>query len=228
MKFKYLILIMLVLFVGCSVDDTNKILQEEKEEEIRVENIQTDKIITEKKEEEKIVTEKKSNVEIENSITILIDINGGYELDLEDKGRPTKLISEGLGISQEQFQYAFSFVTPAGAGRSPTKEEEEKNKIALMNVLEPLGISNDKLDEVSNYYRYRTEVNKKWRHVEAELYAVIIDGVVVSVEITNKGAGYTSKPSLSIEGFEDVELVPVISFSTHLESNGELSEVIIK
>jgi hypothetical protein len=69
------------------------------------------------------------------------------------------LIAAALGVKPEEFRQAFSGVTPA-KGRGPTAEEARRNKDALMRVLGPLGVTNDRLDEASDYYRYRPQAGE--------------------------------------------------------------------
>ena len=47
-----------------------------------------------------------------------------------------------------------------------------------MKVLEPLKVTNDWLDEVSNYYRYRPEKGELWPTTPAKAYAVVEDGTI--------------------------------------------------
>src|SRR5690606_8516516 len=85
----------------------------------------------------------------------------GHEIGRNDFGRPVVLIAAGLGVSPEIFRKAFSGVTPA-KGRRPTREEARKNKTALLKVLAPHGVTNARLDEVSDYYRYHPERGELW------------------------------------------------------------------
>src|SRR3954470_19516070 len=82
--------------------------------------------------------------------------SGGHTIGKQDFGRPVYLIAAGLGVKPEQFREAFGGVTPA-RGRGPTGAEPRRNKTALMKVLAPLGVTNERLDEVSNYYRFRPQ-----------------------------------------------------------------------
>ena len=96
---------------------------------------------------------------------------GGYDTNPVDRGRPVLLVASALGIPEQTFRDAFKGVHPAPPGRGPTGEEARANKAALMKVLEPLGITNDRLDEVSNHYRYNRSAGELWKHVPAEAYA---------------------------------------------------------
>ncbi len=78
--------------------------------------------------------------------------SGGYETD--PGGRPVVLIAGALGVSPEVFREAFSGVRPARGGETPKPEQVRKNKAALLRVLAKYGVTNERLDEVSDYYRY--------------------------------------------------------------------------
>src|SRR5215218_9651255 len=85
-----------------------------------------------------------------------VTFSGGHETDPKDHGRPVVLVAAALNVKPEIFRKAFSGVKPAH-GRGPTGEEARRNKEALMKVLGPYKVTNDRLDEVSNYYRYRPQ-----------------------------------------------------------------------
>src|SRR5262245_38839813 len=85
-----------------------------------------------------------------------VTFSGGHDTDKRDGGRPVVLVAAGLGVSPDVFRKAFRGVTPAKGG-PPTGEQARRNKQALLKVLGPLGVTNDRLDEVSDYYRYRPE-----------------------------------------------------------------------
>src|SRR5437764_9745350 len=72
---------------------------------------------------------------------------GGHEIGKSDYGRPVVLIAAALGVKPEVFREAFSGVTPAKGGK-PSKELAQKNKAALMKVLAPHSVTNERLDEV--------------------------------------------------------------------------------
>src|SRR5579883_2056967 len=81
---------------------------------------------------------------------------GGHGTDPADGGRPVALIAAALGVPAEVFREAFRGVTPAKDGK-PSQEQAQRNKAALMKVLRPHGVTGDRLDEVSDYYRYRPQ-----------------------------------------------------------------------
>jgi hypothetical protein len=74
-----------------------------------------------------------------------VTFSGGHRTDAMDGGRPVVLVAAALGVKPEVFREAFSGVTPARGGR-PSPEESRRNKEALMKVLKPLGVSNERLE----------------------------------------------------------------------------------
>lgn len=155
-----------------------------------------------------------------------VAFSGGHETDPRDKGRPVVLVAAGLGVTPDVFREAFSGVRPAGPGRGgPTREEAQRNKQALMAVLRPHGITNDRLDEVSNFYRYRPQSGELWRNQPAEANAVIRNGVVTGYEIVRPGAGYSTPPKVSVPGYPDAAATVELSFGTQLEMNGSIAAI---
>jgi hypothetical protein len=150
-----------------------------------------------------------------------VTIAGGHDTDPKDGGRPVVLIAAALGVKTEVFREAFSGVTPA-RGRGPTGDEARQNKDALMRVLAPHGVTNDRLDEVSNYYRYRPQNGELWRHRDAKARAVVEDGKVKRIEVNDAGAGYSTPPRVTIKGMENVELVVTLHFDKDLKKNGSI------
>ncbi len=157
-------------------------------------------------------------------MTIPVQILDGHEIGKNDYGRPVVLIAAALDVKPEVFREAFSGVTPA-RGRGPTGDEARKNKAALMKVLAPQGVSNDRLDEVSDYYRFRPESGKIWTHKPAKAHAVVIDGKIHRVVVTEPGNGYSSAPKIVIPGFEQEKFEATLSFSKDLQKNGAITAI---
>ena len=155
---------------------------------------------------------------------IPVTFSGGHETDLKDHGRPVVLVAAGLGVKPEVFRKAFSGVTPA-RGRGPTGEEARRNKAALMKVLGPYKVTNERLDEVSNYYRYRPQEGELWPTKAATAYAVVEDGKIKKILITEPGAGYSSPPKVTVKGFEKVPLEAKVKFVTDLKKNGGIESI---
>jgi hypothetical protein len=150
---------------------------------------------------------------------IPVTFSGGHETDPQDHGRPVVLIAAALNVRPKVFRKAFSGVTPA-RGRRPTDEEALRNKEALMAVLGPYKVTNERLDEVSNYYRYRPEKGELWPTKPARAYAVVEDNKITKIVVTQPGAGYSSPPKVSVKGVDKVRLRAKLNFTTDLKKNG--------
>jgi len=155
--------------------------------------------------------------------TVAVRISGGHVTDPRDHGRPVVLVAAGLGVPTEVFRTAFSGVTPAGAGEEPDPGQVDENKRALLKVLAPYGVTNERLDQVSNYYRYNGSAGETWRHVDATGRAVIRNGKVVSVTITRAGAGYSSAPAVTVPGHPGAKIAATVSYGRDLATNGGLA-----
>ena len=149
---------------------------------------------------------------------------GGHELAKNDYGRPINLMAAGLGVKPDEFRKAFSSVRPAH-GRGPTGDEARKNKQALMKVLGPLKVTNERMDEVANYYRFRPQNGELWPTKDAEAYAVVDGGKIKKIVVTEPGSGYNTPPTVTIKGFEKTQLESKIHFDTDLKKNGGIEAV---
>ncbi len=151
---------------------------------------------------------------------------GGHETDPRDHGRPVILIAAALGVPPDVFREAFSHVHPALPGAPPTGDRVRQNKHELMSRLAPYGVTDERLNEVSNYYRYRSWAGELWRHADAIGYALVKNGKVVSLTITNPGAGYTTPPAVSVPGVAlTVHPLAKLAFGTDLARNGSIAAV---
>jgi hypothetical protein len=148
---------------------------------------------------------------------------GGYETDPQDRGRPVVLIAAALGVSGEVFRAAFRHVRPAPAGQEPDPGQVRRNKDALLNALGRYGVTNERLDAVSNYYRYNGRRGERWRHRDAAAYAMVRDGKVTGFTITDPGAGYSSAPIVTLPGREQLTLRATVAFGIDLEKNGSIT-----
>ena len=161
-----------------------------------------------------------------NQPTGSVIFTGGYETDPRDHGRPVTLIAAALGVKPDVFRQAFSNVKPARGG-DPTPAREQANKKVLMDALGKHGISNDRLDMVSNYYRYRPGRGKLWKHTPASAKAIIKEGKITGFEITNPGSGYMTPPSISIAGHAAMKVKATLEFSKNFQTNGSLKSLTI-
>ncbi|MCA9094571.1 MAG: hypothetical protein KDA68_13880 [Planctomycetaceae bacterium] len=156
-----------------------------------------------------------------------LSFSGGHEIGKKDFGRPVVLIAAALEVKPEVFREAFSGVTPA-RGRGPSREEAQKNKAALMKVLAPHKVTNERLDEVSNYYRFRPEKMELWPTTPAKGYAVVEEGKIKSITMTSPGSGYCSPPKVTVKGVSGVEFEVTLSFNKDLKKNGGVERCVVK
>ena len=154
---------------------------------------------------------------------VAVSFEGGHDTDPRDHGRPVVLVAAALAVPADVFRQTFTHVRPAGAGQGgPTEDEARKNKAALMAGLSKYGVTNDRLDAVSNYYRYVRGRDGLWRHRPAVAYAVVRDGAVVRFDIVDPGAGYTTPPQATVEQLADGTVDVGVTFGTDLATNGSV------
>ncbi|MCA9114911.1 MAG: hypothetical protein KDA79_07465 [Planctomycetaceae bacterium] len=150
---------------------------------------------------------------------------GGYETDRRDGGRPVALIAAALGVEPQVFRDAFSRVTPARGGDGPSPALARRNKEVLLDALGKHGIANDRLDEVSNFYRYRPEGGELWRHASARATAIIENGQVTGFRITSAGYGYLTPPRVTVAGHDEIKVEATLGFSTDMRQNGRVTSL---
>lgn len=156
---------------------------------------------------------------------VAVVFSGGHDTEAADRGRPVMLIAAALGVKPEVFRAAFSHVHPAGPGSGgPTEAEARANKAALLGALGSYGVTNERLDAVSDFYRYPPGRGGLWKNTPASANALVKDGVVVGYEVTDGGAGYTTAPTVSVPGIKATVAPTVeIRFGKDLPSNGVVS-----
>jgi hypothetical protein len=160
-------------------------------------------------------------------LKVPVTISGGHDTDPRDRGRPVVLVAAGLNVPCDVFRKAFSKVKPAPAGQEPDPAQVRLNKQALLGDLAPYDVTNDRLDEVSNYYRYVRSRGERWRTTPATAYATVEDGVVKSITITNHGSGYSSVPTITVPGAQKQTFTAILLFSTDLSKNGSIQKISI-
>jgi hypothetical protein len=153
--------------------------------------------------------------------------SGDHETDPQDRGRPVVLIAAGLGVPAEVFREAFKQVRPAPAGTKPSPQQERANKAALLNALGKHGVTNERLDTVSDYYRYVRSRGELWTAKPAVAVALIQDGKVIGYEVKDGGSGYSSPPKVTVPNVKDASAEVALSFGKKLESNGSISAITI-
>jgi len=152
----------------------------------------------------------------------------GYDTDPRDRGRPVILIASALGVTEDVFRDAFSGVRPAGPGKGgPTGDEARANKKVLMTALGKHGVNNERLDEVSNYYRYPPGSRELWKNTPAKANALVQNGVVVGYELIDGGAGYTTAPIASVPSVQGPAPKVELAFGKKFEKNGSVSAITV-
>lgn len=151
--------------------------------------------------------------------------SAGHETDPRDGGRPVVLIANALGVPPEVFRDVFKGVHPAEPGRGPSEQEARQNKAVLLAGLSRYGVTNERLDEVSNYYRYNRSRGELWRAKPASAYAVLEKGKVVKFIVTDGGSGYTSAPSVTLPGVEKGAGEVTLSYGKAFDSNGSVTAI---
>jgi hypothetical protein len=154
-------------------------------------------------------------------------LSGGFETNPVDHGRPVALVAGALGVAPEVFREAFSHVHPAGPGKGPEPEQVRDNKAALMKALAKFGITNDRLDEVSNRYRYAQWRGERWPTKPATAYAVVENGTITKFVIKDGGYGYTSLPVVSVPGVRDYAGKAELKFDKDFVKNGSIAAIAV-
>lgn len=157
--------------------------------------------------------------------TLPLVFTGGHDTDPRDGGRPVILVASALKVPADTFRKVFTGVHPSRSG-PPSGDQARQNKQVLMAGLAPLGVTNDRLDEVSNYYRYQPQNGQLWKHVDAAGVAVLKNGAVTAIRITNPGAGYSSIPTVTVAK-NPVKLQASVAFTDDLSTNGSIDKIAI-
>jgi len=116
-------------------------------------------------------------------------------------------------------------VQPAAAGDEPDPAQVNLNKQALLDVLAPYGVTNDRLDEVSNHYRFNGSAGESWPTTPATATATVTNRQVTGFTITDPGSGYTSAPTITVHGANGVNATATIAYTTDFATNGSLSGI---
>jgi len=143
-------------------------------------------------------------------------------------GRPVRLIAAALKVKPEVFREAFSNVRPERGAGGPSPALARENKSVLLKALGKHGVTNERLDEVSNFYRYRPGGDELWKHSPAFVEAVVVNNEVIELKIVRPGSGYSSEPKISIVGYENLNIKTTLRFTSDLKTNGSLASVSIE
>jgi hypothetical protein len=154
--------------------------------------------------------------------------SGGHDTDPRDHGRPVVLVAGALKVTPQVFRDAFSHVHPAGPGSGgPTDAEARANKKVLMDALAKYGVTDERLNQVSNRYRYRSWAGELWPTHAATGYATVSNGAVTGFVVTDPGYGYSSPPSVTVKDMPDVKTLSTLSFDADFGKNGSVKSVTV-
>ena len=155
--------------------------------------------------------------------------SGGLDTDPRDHGRPVVLIAAGLEVAPAVFREAFTRVRPARGGSWPRCHVERvTNKAVLMEALEKHGVTNERLDIVSDYYRFPPGKEGRFGQTNRRSQTHWVkDGVVIGHEIISGGSGYSSSPTVSVPGVKEPKAKVELSYGKDLETNGSVSAITI-
>lgn len=157
-----------------------------------------------------------------------VSVSGGHETVGSDRGRPVVLVAGGLGVKPEVFREAFSHVHPAPGGQHPDPQQVQQNKHELLSRLGQYGVTNELLDTVSNFYRYRPQNGEMWPNSAAKIEAVLTKGKLTGFKVIDGGSGYSSVPTISVAGHPEIKVEVVLSYGKDLKKNGSISEIKLK
>ena len=138
------------------------------------------------------------------------------------------MIAAALKVKPEIFRAAFSNVRPERGGGGPSPALARENKSALLKALGKHHVSNERLDEFSGYDRYRPGSDELWKHSPAFVEAIAVNNEVTAVKIVRPGSGYSSEPTISIVGCENLKAKETLHYTTDLKINGSLASITIK
>jgi len=150
--------------------------------------------------------------------------SGGHETDPRDHGRPVVLIAGALGVPPEVFRDAFSRVHPANPEKGPAPAGAQANKAALLATLGKYGVTNERLDQVSDYYRYNAKRHEIWPTQPAVAYAMVRNDKIIGYEIVSGGSGYSSNPTITVPGFSGHAVADLV-YGKSFEKNGSISSI---
>ena len=89
-----------------------------------------------------------------------------------------------------------------------------------MEALGSYGVTNERLDMVSDYYRYVRGRGALWPTKPAAGYALVETGKITRFVVTRGGSGYSSPPTTTVPNFDGIAVKVELSFSKQLKKNG--------
>ena len=91
--------------------------------------------------------------------------------------------------------------------------------------MEPHGVTNERLDQVSDYYRYQPQKGELWKITAAKAYALVEDGKIKEIVVTDLGSGYSTPPQAKVRGMEQIPVHVRIQFDKDFKKNGSIKSI---
>lgn len=135
------------------------------------------------------------------------------------------LIAAALGVNAAVLREAFSRMRPACGGSEPSASRVRANKTVLRAAHAAHaahGVTNERLDTVSDYYRYTPGLNSLWTNRPAVASALVKDGAIIGYKLLHDGSGYTTPPVARVTGFPHAHPTVSLVFGTNLAANGSI------
>ncbi len=111
---------------------------------------------------------------------------------------------------------------PACGGSEPSASRVRANKTVLRAAPAAHGVTNERLDTVSDYYRYAPGRNSLWTNRPAVASALVKDGAIIGYKLLHDGSGYTTPPVARVTGFPHAHPTVSLVFGTNLAANGSI------
>ncbi len=86
-------------------------------------------------------------------------------------------------------------------------------------------MTNERLDEVSNYYRFRPDSDEIWPTRPARAYAVVEQGQLIRIVVTDPGSGYCSEPQVTVAGLPKAAFKVTLALGQDLPKNGGIASI---
>jgi hypothetical protein len=147
-----------------------------------------------------------------------VTFNGGFETAEEDNGIPIILIAAGLNVTEPEMRE--TLMDKLGDNYNSNLELTDDYIDEMAFQWRETGIDRDRVINVMNAYRYDNNGNATWNIEEAEAYATLLNGQITGFVIT--------KPTVSVEGVGQINTTMKQVYSTILNKNGSISEIILE
>ncbi|WP_139228528.1 hypothetical protein [Planctomicrobium piriforme] len=148
----------------------------------------------------------------------------GHDTEAADKGLPVKLLAGGLGVPDSVFRSALTQLQ-AVRGVAPNEWQLQTMQTYLFKTLAKYDVSAYRLETVTAYYRHEQPRGELWPTKSAKAFAVIDNGRLLGFEVLNGGSGYSSAPTVSIPGHNNLFVNIDIAYGREFGTNGSITSI---